>query len=359
MEMYFIIGFGYLEQTLIPAVVVWLMAACVQRALLCRTHRAVSSAKFAGQLGAELLFIWYTVAILKITGIIGMAFRLDWARNAVRAFRLTVPFAGGSMLMITLNLLLFVPFGFLLPMAIRWERWNWRWALLAGFGTSLVIEALQLFGGRLSEIDDLIINTLGTLTGFLLWRACHRILHGGNRSRALLAGTATVLSAALVLFGLSFLANGDQIQAAEDALYTEMGHRDEELNAIVEAYLYTPEGRMKIADEGIYSCCYSCAGLDFGNAAGHYVQTAAEILEYDRLFEVFFASPQRYTFHNNHELVLDGVSHLLFDLDNGTVWYGGNGGDFNGALRYEDKEHPFQPDESIAETIAEWEQART
>ena len=132
MEMYFSIGFGYLEQTLIPAVVVWLMAACVQRALLCRTHRAVSSAKFAGQLGAELLFIWYTVAILKITGIIGMAFRLDWARNAVRAFRLTVPFAGGSMLMITLNLLLFVPFGFLLPMAIRWERWNWRWALLAG-----------------------------------------------------------------------------------------------------------------------------------------------------------------------------------------------------------------------------------
>ena len=116
---------------------------------------------------------------------------------------------------------------------------------------------------------------------------------------------------------------------------------------------------MKIADEGIYSCCYSCAGLDFGNAAGHYVQTAAEILEYDRLFEVFFASPQRYTFYNNHELVLDGVSHLLFDLDNGTVWYGGDGGDFDGALRYEDKEHPFQPDESIAETIAEWEQART
>ena len=53
MEMYFSIGFGYLEQTLIPAVVVWLMAACVQRALLCRTHRAVSSAKFAGQLGAQ------------------------------------------------------------------------------------------------------------------------------------------------------------------------------------------------------------------------------------------------------------------------------------------------------------------
>ena len=66
-----------------------------------------------------------------------------------------------------MNVLLTVPLGFLLPMI--WQRYrNFGDTFLAGFGTSLSIEVLQLFSGRSTDIDDLIFNTLGACLGFLI-----------------------------------------------------------------------------------------------------------------------------------------------------------------------------------------------
>ena len=65
-----------------------------------------------------------------------------------------------------LNILLFVPFGYLLPMLWkRADRW-WK-VLLCGFAASLVIELLQLvtrYG--MFDLDDLMHNTLGALLGW-------------------------------------------------------------------------------------------------------------------------------------------------------------------------------------------------
>ena len=42
--------------------------------------------------------------------------------------------------------------------------------ILCGFGLSLLIELLQfVFGTGVSEVDDLILNTLGTLIGFVIF----------------------------------------------------------------------------------------------------------------------------------------------------------------------------------------------
>ena len=46
---------------------------------------------------------------------------------------------------------------------------NIKKVVMIGFFTSLSIEVTQLFGGRYTEIDDLIINTLGTLVGFIIY----------------------------------------------------------------------------------------------------------------------------------------------------------------------------------------------
>lgn len=76
-------------------------------------------------------------------------------------------------LQIGLNALMFVPLGFLLP--ILWSRCRrWYSTLLAGFLTSLTIEVSQLFSFRATDVDDLIMNTLGAFLGYCLCRACFR-----------------------------------------------------------------------------------------------------------------------------------------------------------------------------------------
>ena len=66
-----------------------------------------------------------------------------------------------------LNAIMFAPLGFLLPAYFERYR-HWGRTLAAGFLTSLTVELIQLFTFRATDVDDLIMNTLGTLVGFLL-----------------------------------------------------------------------------------------------------------------------------------------------------------------------------------------------
>ena len=66
------------------------------------------------------------------------------------------------------NIIMFMPLGFF-P-ALLWRRWRWWKSLLAGFCTSSAIEFIQFFIGRSTDIDDIILNTTGALTGF--WVLC-------------------------------------------------------------------------------------------------------------------------------------------------------------------------------------------
>ena len=66
-----------------------------------------------------------------------------------------------------LNLLLFVPFGFLAPLLWRQLRSAVKTAG-AGLCLSLFIETAQMFSGRLTDIDDLVVNTAGALIGYAL-----------------------------------------------------------------------------------------------------------------------------------------------------------------------------------------------
>ena len=74
-------------------------------------------------------------------------------------------------LQVGLNAVLFLPFGFLLPVLWRKCR-SWKSTVAAGFLTSLGIEILQLFCYRATDVDDLIMNTLGTFLGYIIAWAC-------------------------------------------------------------------------------------------------------------------------------------------------------------------------------------------
>ena len=73
-----------------------------------------------------------------------------------------------------LNVLLFVPLGFLLP--VLWKRFrSLLWTGLFGLSFSLSIELLQLLTLRATDVNDLMTNTTGTILGWLLGRLVLRL----------------------------------------------------------------------------------------------------------------------------------------------------------------------------------------
>lgn len=66
-----------------------------------------------------------------------------------------------------LNVLLFVPFGFFLP--VLWKEFrNAKKLFTAGLSMTLFIEIAQIFTGRTTDVDDIITNIAGTLIGYFI-----------------------------------------------------------------------------------------------------------------------------------------------------------------------------------------------
>ena len=67
------------------------------------------------------------------------------------------------------NVAWFVPFGFLLP--VIWQKLKSYYTIPLGFLLSLVIETSQFILKKgMFEIDDLVLNTLGTAIGCLIYK---------------------------------------------------------------------------------------------------------------------------------------------------------------------------------------------
>lgn len=74
-----------------------------------------------------------------------------------------------------LNVVLFVPLGFFLP--VFWERFRtFHKALFFGFSCSAIIEFLQIFTYRATDVNDLITNVLGTFLGWCIARLVLRFV---------------------------------------------------------------------------------------------------------------------------------------------------------------------------------------
>ena len=64
------------------------------------------------------------------------------------------------------NAAMFIPSGIVLPFVYKRLNSFWK-VLLAGIGISLCIEMIQLpFSVRATDIDDLILNTIGVIVGY-------------------------------------------------------------------------------------------------------------------------------------------------------------------------------------------------
>ena len=116
------------------------------------------------------LFVLYLCEMFDVVGIPAIQY-IRWEPNIS-----LIPFSdetGWLGVQRVLNAVMFAPFGFLLP--VLWCKCRkWKVTVLAGFLLSLTIEILQMFCFRATDVDDLIMNTLGAGFGyFATWLFFH------------------------------------------------------------------------------------------------------------------------------------------------------------------------------------------
>lgn len=86
----------------------------------------------------------------------------------------TFAFDSWSLMILLGNVIMFLPIGFF--SCLLWRNVSWKRVLVIGFLTTLFIECIQLLVGRTFDIDDILLNTLGVLSGGLFCNLLRRFL---------------------------------------------------------------------------------------------------------------------------------------------------------------------------------------
>ncbi|MCL2843758.1 MAG: VanZ family protein [Oscillospiraceae bacterium] len=131
--------------------------------------------KIKAVIGSILMYYFLGILLRNVVGIptLNEFFRLTRLGESIfNPNANLIPIVGEIDLEFILNILAFIPLGFLCPIISRSYEQVKRVALL-GVGLSLAIEISQLFTlHRATDINDVIANTLGAVVGFLCFRLC-------------------------------------------------------------------------------------------------------------------------------------------------------------------------------------------
>ncbi|MCU5759072.1 VanZ family protein [Bacillus cereus] len=121
------------------------------------------------------IFLFYLSLVYKVTQI-ATVWDISRYETWIRVNQINlIPFASEGMTTYVLNILLFMPLGFLLPTI--WPQFKkMKNTAYAGFFFSLAIELNQLLNNRITDIDDLFTNTLGAIIGYLLYSVLFKMI---------------------------------------------------------------------------------------------------------------------------------------------------------------------------------------
>lgn len=73
------------------------------------------------------------------------------------------------------NIMLFIPFGFFVPIVLKNKRKLYKTTIIA-LGITFSVEFIQYFIGRSSDIDDIITNLLGAIVGYAVFKIFNKFL---------------------------------------------------------------------------------------------------------------------------------------------------------------------------------------
>lgn len=166
---------------------------------------------------------------------------------------------------IVLNIVLFVPLGFLLPLGIRSLRRFWA-TYLAGMVVTVLIESAQCILGRgVAEADDILNNFLGTMIGYGCYVLLYEISLAARRKRFNLLKTATaqipIAVVILAFVGIAIIYDRKELGNLEISFSSRIDMSDVEVTtneiynsksgtaAVYKVPVYTEEETGKIAKD--------------------------------------------------------------------------------------------------------------
>ena len=124
---------------------------------------------------AMIAFALYVVGVCYFTGTgtiyDGLMYKLEVRKDQVNF----VPFSQDiDIADYLLNIVLFIPLGLLTP--ITWKKMNNLTNIIGvGFFFTMLIEISQLLNNRATDIDDILLNLLGSVVGFWLFKVWDRL----------------------------------------------------------------------------------------------------------------------------------------------------------------------------------------
>ncbi|MGM9949244.1 MAG: VanZ family protein [Lysinibacillus sp.] len=141
--------------------------------------------KRPGREVAMLLFFLYSVSIFSQTiipqfwiedGRIGVAGHAYQSNNLIPFFTISTymeqlqgPFSRVAFYNLAGNVVLFVPFGLFIPLVWPFFR-KWGRMFAVSLAIPFFIEGIQYFIGRSTDVDDVILNAVAILIGYLLYK---------------------------------------------------------------------------------------------------------------------------------------------------------------------------------------------
>ena len=123
----------------------------------------------------ELMYYFFIMYILCLFYVVTFQ-DVSWAKSNFIPFKEILRYDFGTRLFyknVLGNAVIFMPFGFFVSYILKIKKVPL--IMFLSFITSATIEATQLVIGRVFDVDDILLNTLGGILGFILYKVIHVI----------------------------------------------------------------------------------------------------------------------------------------------------------------------------------------
>lgn len=139
------------------------------------------------------IFLIYIYLAFSVAGI-GSVWDIGQYGEIIRIEEINlIPFNSEGIRTYILNIIMFMPLGFLLPLI--WEKFrNAVKVFYTGLGFSLAIEICQLFNHRATDIDDLMMNSLGAVLGYFIWVCVSNLFNSISEKYAFISKSETTIN---------------------------------------------------------------------------------------------------------------------------------------------------------------------
>ncbi|XTR38691.1 VanZ family protein [Paraclostridium tenue] len=148
------------------------------------------------------IFLIYIYLAFSVAGI-GSVWDIGQYGEIIRIEEINlIPFNSEGIRTYILNIIMFMPLGFLLPLI--WEKFrNIVKVFYTGLGFSLAIEICQLFNHRATDIDDLMMNSLGAVLGYFIWVCVSNLFNSISEKYAFISKSETTINTNKITVSIS------------------------------------------------------------------------------------------------------------------------------------------------------------